>query len=210
MACWVGLMGPQDRIDLALDAIQRLVEDLGRRDCVFVFIGDGECLSSLRARVHEMGIERWVRFTGWLEEHDCFSFLASADLGFDPNLQPEVTPVKGMEYMAFSLPFVAFDLPETRAMATDGAMLVAPGDVTAFACAIDGLLDDPEGRELMGEKGRRRVEDELAWDRQKEGYLEVFADALTSRPANGGPEPLKEILRGDADRARQDLEVSGP
>jgi Glycosyltransferase len=210
MACWVGLMGPQDRVDLALVAIRELIMDLKRRDCLFVFIGDGEKLPSLHARARELGIEPWVLFTGWLDERECFSFLASADLGMDPNMQPEVTPVKCMEYMAFGLPVVAFDLPETRAMARDAAALAASGDASAFAEAIEALLGDPQAREVMGAKGRRNVEEHLAWDRQEATYLQVFAAALGSGSANRSPEPPQEVLGPDSAGVRQDLNIPCP
>ena len=53
--------------------------------------------------------------------------LATADIGIDANLQEEVSPVKVMEYLAFGLPFVAFDLPQTRAMAGEAGCLRPTG-----------------------------------------------------------------------------------
>jgi glycosyltransferase involved in cell wall biosynthesis len=178
MVCWIGLMGPQDHVDLALEAIRYAIQTLGRRDCLFTFIGDGELLEGLRATARRLDIEEWVRFTGWLDRSTCFDHLATADLGIDPNLQEEVSSVKGMEYMAFGVPLVAFDLPQTRAMAGDGAAYVPAGDVEAFARTIDGLLDDPARRRAIGAAGRLRIEEELAWDRQEEAYLAVFSGLL--------------------------------
>ena len=34
-------MGPQDSVDVSLEAIHHLVHEVGRRDCHFAFIGDG-------------------------------------------------------------------------------------------------------------------------------------------------------------------------
>lgn len=195
MVCWIGLMGPQDQVDLALEAVRYAIHNLGRRDCLFTFIGEGELLESLRETARRLEIEEWVQFTGWLDESTCFDHLATADLGIDPNLQMEVSPVKGMEYMAFGLPLVAFDLPQTRAMAGDGAAYVPAGDVEAFARTIDGLLNDPARREAIGAAGRLRIEEELAWDRQEEAYLSVFSKLLphaapgTQREKRSEPKP---------------------
>ena len=69
-------------------------------------------------------------------------YLATADLALDSNLQPEVTPVTGLEYMAHGLPFVAFDLEETRAMAESAARYVPPGDADSnFRMAREAMLD---------------------------------------------------------------------
>jgi len=42
LCAWLGLMGPQDRVDVALRAIAHLVHVIGRTDCHFDFVGDGE------------------------------------------------------------------------------------------------------------------------------------------------------------------------
>jgi glycosyltransferase involved in cell wall biosynthesis len=175
LACWVGLMGPQDHVDLALRAIDHLVHVRGRDDCQFAFIGEGEVLPELKQLAKELAITDWVTFTGWLDEDACFTYLATADLALDSNLQPEVSPVKGMEYMAFGVPFVAFDLEETVAMAEDAALYVPGGDPLALARVVDELLRDGERRAEMSGVGRARVEEHLAWDRQRESYLDVYA-----------------------------------
>ena len=119
-------MGPQDHMELAISAAAHCIHELGRDDTLFVFIGSGESLDAARKQAADLGLGDRVRFTGWLEEGRCFDYLATADLALDSNLQPEVTPVKGLEYMAHGLPFVAFDLEETRAMAASAARYVPP------------------------------------------------------------------------------------
>lgn len=184
LACWVGLMGPQDRIDLALEAVHHLVHTRGRRDCHFAFIGEGEALPQLQRLSKRLDITDWVTFTGWLDEDDCFEYLATAHVALDSNVQEEVSPVKCMEYMAFGVPFVAFDLVETRAMAEGAALYVAPGDSAALGTAIDVLLDQPEERAAMSSVGLRRLRETLSWDRQKPSYLRAIARVSEARKAN--------------------------
>jgi glycosyltransferase involved in cell wall biosynthesis len=43
-----------------------------------------------------------------------------------------------MEYMAFGLPVIAFDLRETRVSAGDAAVYVTPNDIHEYAAAIMG------------------------------------------------------------------------
>ena len=68
---------------------------------------------------------------------------------------------KTLEYMAFELPVVAFDLKETRVSAGDAATYIRSGDVAAYARAIVELLDDGDKREAMGKAGRIRIEREV-------------------------------------------------
>jgi glycosyltransferase involved in cell wall biosynthesis len=191
LCCWLGLMGPQDRVDLALHAISHLVHDLGRTDCHFAFVGDGEAREPSRRLAGELGIADFVSFPGWAAEEEAFTYLSTADVGLEPNMEDIVSPVKGMEYMAFGLPFVAFDVTETRALAEGAAAYAPPGNVSAFADLIDGLLDDAALRRRMGDVGRRRVEDSIAWDHQRAAYVEVYRQLL-GRPATGPAEHIVE------------------
>ena len=106
-----------------------------------------------------------------------FRYLATADLGLDASMQEEVSPVKVLEYMAFGVPFVSFDLPETAALVDGAAVLVPPMDVERFATEIAALLDDPARREQLGSFGRRRVVSELSWEAQAVTYLRVIDQA---------------------------------
>jgi glycosyltransferase involved in cell wall biosynthesis len=186
LACWLGMMGPQDRVELALQAIQHLVLDRGRTDCHFAFIGDGESRRPAQDLAAELGIADFVSFPGWLAEEDAFTYLSTADLGLEPNLEDIVSPVKCMEYMAFGVPVVAFDLEETRNLVRGAAAYAVRGDVHEFASRIDELLDDAPRRTALGRIGRERIETEIAWDHQEKSYLEMYRRLLdgTQHPAD--------------------------
>jgi glycosyltransferase involved in cell wall biosynthesis len=183
LCCWVGLMSPQDRLDHAIRAISHVIHDLHRTDCQFVFIGEGDARAAAEQLVRALGLAAWVTFTGWLGESEVFTYLATADLGLEPNLEPFVTPVKGLEYMSVGLAFVAYDLPETRKIAAGAAALAEPGDIDALGEHIDELLSDEPRRCQLGEVGRRRIAESLAWEHQQERYLDVY-HTLVGRPAS--------------------------
>jgi glycosyltransferase involved in cell wall biosynthesis len=184
LCCWVGKMGRQDRLDLLLEAMDRLVHRLGRDDVHLAILGDGECLDETRALATRLGLDPYVTFTGWVDEDVVFRYLATADVGLDASLQQEVSPVKAMEYMGAGLPLAAFDLPETRALCDGSAALVPPGDVEALAVAVSSLLNDPDRRRRMGTAGRERVVREFAWEQQETAYLAMIDD-LVRRPPRG-------------------------
>ena len=106
---------------------------------------------------------------------------------------------KTMEYMAFELPVVAFDLRETRVSAGDAAVYVQPNDLRAYAQAIVALVDDQSSRAWAGKLGRARVEEELAWSHQLGAYLGVYGrltgqpDEQDDPPASGGPQALEQV-----------------
>jgi hypothetical protein len=105
-------------------------------------------------------------------------YLSTASVGLCPDLKTPLNDVsthnKVMEYMAFALPIVTFDLTETRVSAAGYARYVPSGDVDAFASAVDELLDDLLTCALMGRRARQRCVSVLDWRRQVRGYVDVF------------------------------------
>jgi glycosyltransferase involved in cell wall biosynthesis len=186
LCCWVGAMGPQDHLELAVQAVHHLVRQKGRTDCYFAFVGDGEARADAMRLAARLGVEEWVSFPGFFELERVYEYLSTADLGIDPGLDDTVSPVKAMEYMAFGLPFVAFDLREVRLLAEHAALYAPPGDVAGFAGLISDLLDDPVARRELGSAGSRRVADTLAWEHQGPRYVGVFDQLLRSEKAWSG------------------------
>jgi glycosyltransferase involved in cell wall biosynthesis len=191
LVCYLGIMGSQDGVDDLLRSIQVLVRDRRRTDTHFALLGFGESLEDLRALSSELEIDEWVTFTGRADRKMIAEYLSTADIGVCPDPQTVFndfsTMNKVMEYMAYALPVVAFDLRESRASAGDAARYVAPGDVDAFAAAIDELLDDDDTRAEMSLAGRRRVATYLDWFDQSRAYVGVY-DAMfgIERPLPAG------------------------
>ena len=83
-----------------------------------------------------------------------------------------------MEYMAFKLPTVLYDLTEGRRIAGEAAMYAKQNDTVDFADRIMELLDSPSLRHRLGAVGRSRIEGGLNWDRQKQVFLNAYRSAL--------------------------------
>jgi glycosyltransferase involved in cell wall biosynthesis len=177
LCAYLGVMGPQDGVDLALQAAAAIVRS-GRDDVHFVLVGSGDSYDELVSLADKLGIAERVTFTGRVPDETVFEVLSTADVGLSPDplnpLNDVSTMHKTMEYMAFELPVVAFDLKETRVSAGPAAVYAPPNETDAFAQAILELIDDPERRAEMGREGRERVERELAWRHQAPRYLGVY------------------------------------
>lgn len=181
LCAYLGVMGPQDGVDLAVRAAAALIQS-GREDVQFVFMGAGDSYDELIALVEQLQISDSVTFTGRIPDETVFEVLSTADLGMSPDplnpLNDVSTMNKTMEYMSFGVPVVAFDLKETRVSAGPAAVYVQPNDTDAFARAIADLLDDAERRAAMGQQGRERVERHLAWSHQAARYVSVYESLL--------------------------------
>jgi glycosyltransferase involved in cell wall biosynthesis len=183
LAGYIGVMGPQDGVDVVVRAAAIIVHELKRDDIAFTLIGKGDCYDELVALRDELKLTGHVEFTGRAPDEVVKKVLSTADIGLSPDpmnpLNDVSTMNKTMEYMAFELPVVAFDLVETRVSAGDAAVYVKPTgdaerDVRDYAQAIVDLIDDADERARMSKLGRARVEEELAWPHQERAYLSVY------------------------------------
>ncbi len=186
LCCFVGKMGRQDRVDLALQAVARLVHGRHRTDCSFAFVGTGDALPAARQQAAELEITDWVSFPGWAEQALVRDYLATADLGLEPNTEAYVSPVKVMEYMAAGLPVVAFDTKETVRLAADAARYAPEGDADAMAGLVDELLDSGTTRAQMSRAGQLRFRELIAWEHQAVRYLAVFRALGSQRSGTSG------------------------
>lgn len=191
LAAYIGVMGPQDGVDIVVRAADIVVHELGREDIAFTLIGSGDCFRDLVALRDELGLAGHVEFTGRAPDELVSRVLSTADVGLSPDPKNPLNDVstmnKTLEYMSFELPVVAFDLRETRISAGDAAIYVKPNDVHDYAVSIVELMDDELKRSRLGKLGRGRVEQELAWYHQERAYLGVYerltADAAALKSA---------------------------
>jgi glycosyltransferase involved in cell wall biosynthesis len=184
LAAYIGVMGPQDGVDILVRAADVVVHEMGREDIAFTLIGSGDCYDEVVALRDELRLNGHVEFTGRAPDEVVRKVLSTADIGLSPDPKNPLNDVstmnKTMEYMAFALPVVAFDLHETRVSADEAAIYVRPNDVRDYAKAIVNLIDDEVRRARLGKFGRARVEHELAWPHQARAYLGVY-DRMTGK-----------------------------
>ena len=185
LVAYLGVMGPQDGVDVVLAAAHHIVHGLGRTDISFTLMGGGDCHADLVAERDRLGLQDFVELPGRVPDEYVAEVLSTADVGLSPDplnpLNDVSTMNKTMEYMAFGLPVVAFDLVETRVSAADAAVYADPASgPRGLAEALVSVVDDAGSRALMAEVGRERVEEHLAWAHQAPAYLAVF-DELTGR-----------------------------
>ncbi len=137
LAAYIGVMGPQDGVDIVLRAADIVVHQAPPR----------------RHRLHPDRLGRLLRRPGgtagragpgracgvhWPGAGRAGRpIMSTADLGLSPDPKNPLNDVstmnKTMEYMAFELPVVAFDLRETRVSAGDAGVYVTPNDVHDYA-----------------------------------------------------------------------------
>jgi glycosyltransferase involved in cell wall biosynthesis len=180
---YVGNMNIQDGLDILLEVALH-IKNLGRRDIHFTCVGGGSELAKLRKMTQDMKLSDMVNFTGRIPDQELFDILSTADVCVNPDKPCQMndisTMIKIMEYMALGKPIVQFDSKEGRFSANEASLYADKEDtVKDFAKKILGLLEKPDERRRMGEFGRRRVEEELAWKYSVPNLLAAYRRALS-------------------------------
>jgi glycosyltransferase involved in cell wall biosynthesis len=180
--CYIGSLNPQDGVDHLLRSLRHLLYDLKRSDFHCVIMGTGDSLQDLRSLAESLQLNGCVELPGFVSDDELQSNLAAADICVDPDpsspLNDVSTWIKVMEYMAYAKPIVAFDLKETRFSAGEAAIYVRPNEEADFATTVAQLMGEPELRNKMGAYGRRRVEEELQWNKVGRNLLKAYETLL--------------------------------
>src|SRR5207245_6915548 len=183
--CYIGALNPQDGVDYLLRSLRNLLHDLKRTDFHCVIMGTGDSLEDLRELARNLQLNGCVELLGFVSDEDLQANLAGVDICVDPDpsspLNDVSTWIKVMEYMAYAKPIIAFDLKETRFSAGEAAIYVQPNKEAEFAQAIVELMEQPELRKKMGAHGRRRIEQELQWNKVGGNLLAAYETLLANK-----------------------------
>jgi glycosyltransferase involved in cell wall biosynthesis len=198
LAVYLGIMGPQDGVDMVLRMLHVLTHRMGRDDLHVALLGFGDCYDELVRLAVELDVADRVTFTGRADARTISEYLSTADVGIGPDPKSPLNDVstmnKTMEYMSYAVPVVTFDLRETRVSAGDAAEYVSwtgdpDADEHSFAAAVSRVLDDAELRAEMAVAGRVRASAELDWAPQRARYVSVF-DRVLGIDREQVPEPV--------------------
>jgi glycosyltransferase involved in cell wall biosynthesis len=182
-----------------LDAAARLSKS--DQHARFVVIGDGHLREELQTRARDSGIGEKVSFTGFRE--DAVSLYADLDVVALTSLN-EGTPLTLIEAMCCGRAVVAtevggvVDVLGERRADTDGFTIwdhgvTAPSrDVESFARALRYLVERPELRREMGERGRAFVRARLSKARLLNDVENLYREMTGIREA--APSRDAEIL----------------
>ncbi len=178
LIAYLGEIGTQDGVDGLVGTARIMRDDLGRRDFHCVVIGGGPHQPAVKALAAETGVAELFTFTGVVSDDELCRILSTADIGVDPvpknDWSDKSSMNKVVEYMYFGLPVVTYDLTEARYTAEDAGAYAAGHTEADLANAIADVLDDPDRRSEMSTYGRRRIENELAWQHSVPHLLAAY------------------------------------
>lgn len=179
---YLGTHGMAHGLELVLEAADRLHDQAIR----FVFVGDGAEKESLVNQARRMGLSN-VTFIGPQDKDAVVGYYAASDICLVPlrkvDLFTDVLPSKLFEVMGMSKPIVLSvdgDARQEVERARAG-VFVEPENVDQLCVAIARLHSDPETRRVLGQSGRRYVEEKYRRSVLARQYLELLEQVARER-----------------------------
>ncbi len=167
-------------VDILLDAFARVI---AATDATLDILGSGPMRPALEAQARALGIDRQVKFHGWVAQPQCAAMLRAVDALVLPSLY-ECGGAVVLEAMAVGLPVIATNWggPADYLDATCG-ILVTPKSREQFTAhlaeAMLKLAQSPTLRQEMGHAGRRRVQEAFDWERKADTILDIYRQAMS-------------------------------
>ena len=178
----VGRLVKRKGFDTAIKAVGELKRS--GRPVRLVIVGDGPEKPSLQALTIELDVADRVVFAGAVGDEELAELYAACQAFtlLPRSIGPDVEGfgIVYLEANLFGLPAVATRTGGVPDAVLDGetGLLVKPDDHSGAAAAIGRLMDDPELRRRLGERGRERVRQDLVWSKQAAKFTRAIEAAV--------------------------------
>ena len=172
----VSLLNKRYGLHTLIEAVPLLLKDIPQLRVDVV--GRGEYRPELEKRAHDLGVEAYFNFTGWVPDDELSSYMARADVTVAPMSDDVGQPLKVFEYFALGKPTVASAHPTLMAtFDTDCILYFQPNDERDLAARVLELYHSPEKRASLASHAQAFYQSRR-WQVTKHEYLKVYDELL--------------------------------
>ena len=169
----VGTLQPRKNIPVLLEALARIK----RPDLLLVLVGGkGWLYEDIFARVVALGLEKQVRFSGYVDDENLPLWYNAATLLAFPSVY-EGFGLPVVEAMACGAPVIAARSSSIPEAGGDAALYFNPNDVEELAAHITAVLDDDDLAVSMRDSGLKQAR-RFSWQKAGEETARVYKRAL--------------------------------
>lgn len=162
LVMYVGNLESYQGIGLLLESFALVRQQSDRANLVIIG-GERADIDTYQEQARHLAIHPYVHFLGPKPVGDLASYLAQADILVSPRIKGNNTPMKLYSYLHSGKALVATNLlTHTQVLNRHVAILTEPSPM-AFAQGLLGLIHNPERRSMLGQAGKKLVEEEYSY-----------------------------------------------
>jgi 1,2-diacylglycerol 3-alpha-glucosyltransferase len=194
MLLYVGRVAHEKNIGFLLEVAQKLVQKTP--EVLLVITGEGPAEATLHAQVKMLGIEKNVKFIGYLDRNtELNACYKSADV-FVFASKSETQGLVLLEAMAQGTPVVAIAELGTASILIEGqGAKIATENTPEFADKIHSLLLQPKERKALGEAGQQYAITQWSASAKAEHMVSFYQDLISHA------KPIKTSIQLDVQQA---------
>jgi glycosyltransferase involved in cell wall biosynthesis len=144
-----------------------------------IIVGDGSFLQQLKLLAKDLGVERLIKFTGWVEHEVVKEYIRDSDICVIPhklsNQMNSTIPNKLFDYMLYKKPVIVSDaVPLKRIIEENdcGVVFKSGSEIDFVQKVLE--LKDPVVRSRKGENGYIAIKSKYNWDNDAHKLKEIF------------------------------------
>lgn len=185
LACYIGTMGMAHGLETLLEAAARLQAE--RPEVLFLLIGEGAEKQRIQGLVQCRNLVN-VRFMNQQPREDIPALISASDaclvLLKRNSIFKTVIPTKMLEFMSCARPVVLAVEGQAQRIIEDAGcgLVIEPENAEALAAAISRLAADPEGGNILGQKGRGYILQNFSRAATAEKYARLMEEMLGAGP----------------------------
>lgn len=193
---YLGVLTPYQGVDKLLEALTLLSQ---KRDDYHLLLMGYPYVLHYQEKIRKMGLAKQVTLTGKVFYEDAPRRLALGDIGVAPKLSATEGSGKILNYMALTLPTVAFNTPVSREFLGDGGIYATEVSSLALATALQRALDlSTEERQRLGQYLRQRAIHHFSWQQAGEQIVSIYQALLAGEPLpQTNPRPFQREAPGN-------------
>lgn len=168
----IGTIQPRKNYVRLIDAFAQLLKQSSEELTLVIAGGKGWMFDDIFTEVTRLGLERRVRFTGFIDDVDLPALYSNASMLVYPSLY-EGFGLPVLEAMACGVPSIGSNVSSIPEVIGNAGLLVDPFDINAIATAMHRLLHDVSLREHYRQVGLERAAG-FTWDNAARQLLAIY------------------------------------
>lgn len=169
---YLGTLEPRKNLDSLLTAYMNLKREQENVPDLVLAGKKGWLYDSMFEKVQEYGLQENVIFPGYIASEDAPALLSGALVFVFPSLY-EGFGIPPLEAMACGTPVIVSNSASLPEVVGDAAILTDPRDIQELKNGLKELINNPELRQKLKEKGKLRAR-QFSWKSSAEKLMKIY------------------------------------